>query len=175
MAEILATVSSGFKDLSSQISMSQTASNRTETIPLAPPAAADTRSDPSDDSGKSKPSKIIRLYTGRPLPQLDRTDYKDVKMWDSDGYSGLRKGGNRGGENVPKVGTGSSALSSYMEDKDGNDIPETERIDLHETARRFWEELLEIDRAPSSWGSACRDVKNEFYEWASWTKQQGHC
>ena len=150
VAEILAAVSSGFKDLSSQIAMSQTT--------LAPPVAAD----PSDNPGKSKLSKIFRLYTSRPLPQLDRTNYMHVKMWDSDGYNGLRKGGNRGGENAPKVGTGSSTLSSYMEDKDGNDIPETERVDLHETAWSFWEELLEINRAPSSWGSASRDIKNEF-------------
>ena len=162
MTEILATVSSGFKNLSSQIAQSQTASNQTRTTASAPPITTAAHSNMVDDSGESESSKPIYQYTGLPLPQLDRTNYKDVKMWDSSGYSSLRKGGNRGGEDAPRVGTGSSALLSYMEDKDGNDIPETERDDLRETAQDFWEELLEIGRAPSSWGATSRDIKNQF-------------
>ena len=161
LAENMAVVSSGFKDLSSRISTIQTVSTPTETDVPVPPIATALHSDPFDDLDLSEPSNPIRQYIRRPLPQLDRKDYKDVSMWTADEYS-RRKGGRRGGEDALEEGSGPAALSSYMEDENGNDLPQKEKDSCRARARKFWNELLGSGRAPTCWGDLPQDAEDEF-------------
>ena len=161
VAQNLAAISSGFETLSSQIP-SQNTPNPAEAAASVPHVAASTHLDPSDDPEKSWSSTPICRYTRLPLPQLNREDYKEVKMWYSQEYSGVRKGEKKDDEDTPEASSGSSALSSYMEDATGNHIPEPERIDIRERARVFWEEILHADRAPPVWKAAPKDIKDEF-------------
>ena len=56
----------------------------------------------------------------------------------------------------------SSILSSYMEDENGVDLPESTKEAVREEARNFFQLLLENNRAPAVWGDAAINIKNEY-------------
>ena len=49
-----------------------------------------------------------------------------------------------------------------MEDENGEEVPESTKEAVRMTARAFFELLLENDRAPTVWGSAPVDIRNEY-------------
>ena len=149
-AENIASVSSGFREVSSQ--MEDFLTNKpTPPAPSTIPSALPNTSDTPNTSDLSSSA-----YTGLPLPPLAREDYPNVKYWDSDDYTSLRKVG-RNNEVVKK----SSILSSYMEDKNGDPIPEGTRNAAREVAKGFFILLLQKGRAPTTWGDASIDIKNQ--------------
>ena len=115
-------------------------------------------------------------FTNLPLPQLDPNNYPNVKMWFPGSYKDIRKTGktvkedNEGRSHAcqeldAKKDVGerpkSSILSSYMEDKDGNEVPEKIKDAVRKEAKLFFNLLLENGRAPIVWGDASIDVSNE--------------
>ena len=96
------------------------------------------------------------------LPQLDRANYKNVRHWDPDEYKGIRKGGNRGGKALSTDTPRTSVLSSYMEDQNGDKIPESIKRAVRHTAKGFFEGLLQRNDAPAAWGNVPLDVRHQF-------------
>ena len=88
------------------------------------------------------------------LPQLNRADYKYVKRWDSNVYLSDRKGKTRRGEEPPAEKQNYSVLSSFMEDENGDQVPEKKKKAARAVAKGFFEELLTGKTAPVVWGSA---------------------
>lgn len=82
------------------------------------------------------------------LPELNQEDYINIKNWYPTEYSQGRKGRKKG----DKDPSAQAHLSSFMEDEDGNPIPDLTRDAARETARGFFAELLSRNSAPASWG-----------------------
>ena len=152
VAENLAVVSSGIKDLSSQVSVPRVISTPTET--KAPDSDLFDDSDDSD-SAESAPQH----YTRRPLRQLNREDYENIEYWEKETYN-HRNNGGRNGEDPPE-GTGSAPLSCYMENENGEEVPLKEQYACRRRSRKFWEGLLRSSRAPNIWRQAPKDVEDE--------------
>ncbi|KAF9782366.1 hypothetical protein BJ322DRAFT_1022784 [Thelephora terrestris] len=154
-------------DISKKISARIIASQTTPKVKtLDDPDAPMTISIASDSSGTSDPPQPSSLstpkYTRQPLPQLDPATYPLVNHWGNDGYNGNRKGGKRGGEDtLEEKAPKTSVLSSFMEDETGREIPEKVRKAARKTAKQFFQEILDSNRAPANWGEAPRDIENE--------------
>jgi hypothetical protein len=95
------------------------------------------------------------------LPQLDRVLYPSVRLWDQDQCQGNRKGRRRGGEDDHEEKPRGSVLSSYMEDENGEDVPEATRKAIRKMARGLFELLLMHKKAPATWGSVPLDTQTE--------------
>jgi hypothetical protein len=152
LAGNVAAVSSGLENLSARVSAPQTTPDQAEVNTLHPSIAI---SPPPSTSGCSD-----QRYTRCPLPQLDPKDYPDIKHWEDDEYNVIRKGAKRGGE-APTPITGTSALSCFMEDENGSPIPEKERRNARERAKKLWGEVLRMGRATPQWGDIPQDVQDE--------------
>jgi hypothetical protein len=113
--------------------------------------------DRSKDSGPFGSSSVPPL-----LPQLDRAQYKNITFWGPDEYQVYRKGGKRGGENILADKPTSSILSIYMEDENGNQIPEKKKKVVRNMAKGFFEELLKNGNAPGTWGNATLSIRHTF-------------
>ena len=107
------------------------------------------------------------------LPQLDRRDFKKVVHWTPELYYALRKNKAKKDEEESEVdeplsGTssrsskGNSTLSCYMEDENGNPIPEYQRDAARYKARIFWNGLLKKGRAPASGQKIDLQIREEF-------------
>ena len=109
------------------------------------------------------------LAKAKPLPLLDRNDFKDLKHWESTEYRRLRKQTPKTEDTAedelpaPDVGSSSSGsdakpkssiLSCFLEDKDGNPISETEKSAIFAVAGAIWLSLLQNNRAPESYRQA---------------------
>ncbi|KAF9641919.1 hypothetical protein BDM02DRAFT_3194264 [Thelephora ganbajun] len=89
-------------------------------------------------------------------------DYPNVKHWFKDDYKDLHKTGKSGAENLEgQKPTKGPILSSYMEDEDGNEIPEWKRKAARSAARGFFNLLFEKSQAPATWGEVSIDISNE--------------
>jgi len=112
----------------------------------------------SDTIGPPPPTII---FTHLPLPQLPKANTPMVRYWFEAGYNGARKSGKNGEASLEKKIKG-SILSCYMEDENGDEIPEVKRKQARSAAKGFFNLLLELGRAPPVWGSAGIDVQNEY-------------
>lgn len=156
IGENIATISSGFKNVSSQMGDFLA---KSEHQPLAlpttgiPPNSSDASPDPS------APSSGTLVFTGQPLPQLDRAKYPKVTQWLPTDYNNNRKVGKSDApmENGRKV----SVLSSYMEDENGTLIHSSIRDAAREMTWKFCWLLLRNGMAPARWRDASLDVSNE--------------
>ena len=129
---------------------------------LGPTIAPNTFSDTSDVSGVAGSSSSTLVFTRRPLPQLDRKDYPNVTKWDASNYRGFRKNGKKDEDSLEgNHKAKGSILSSYMEDENGNPIPNGKRDAVRAMARDFFIILLQHNRAPTCWDNAGLDVQNE--------------
>ncbi|KAF9792045.1 hypothetical protein BJ322DRAFT_1015959 [Thelephora terrestris] len=155
MENIIDNVVDISKRISARIQTSQT------TPDSITPTDADTPMAIDAPSGPPMTSRSVLKYTRQPLPQLDRANYTNVNHWENDGYNGSRKGGKRGGEDTPEEKPKTSVLSSFMEDESGREIPEKVRKAVRKTAKQFFQEILDNDRAPANWGEAARDIESE--------------
>jgi len=75
-------------------------------------------------------------------PQHDRKDFLKVKHWDQGLYNKLRK--TKKGEK--DVDDESATTSCYMEDENGDSIPESTRSAARAKARGFWTELFKTNK-----------------------------
>ena len=158
IGENIATLSSGFKNVSSQVDTLLTTS---ESKPLITPA------DQAIDSGSSDvpvgslggPKNII--FEKAPPPPLKRADYPDVRFWFPDDYHNLRKSGKANEGESLEDGSKSSVLSRYMEDERGEMVPEATKKAARAHAKGTFLQLPPAKRAPAKWGDAPQDVSNE--------------
>ena len=161
MVEILskniATISSGFKNVSSQMETFLTKSGHQHlTI-----RTISTSSSSSDPVGLPRPLLRAPMLTRQPLPQLDQAEYPRVQQWTPDGYNGHRKASKAiQGENL-EGGQKTPVLLSYMEDENGCLIPPTTRDAVDAMARSFFRQLMRNGLAPPDWGEAAPDACNE--------------
>jgi len=126
------------------------------------PNAPSTPSSTSDAFYPTSLSSSALNFTRLPLPQLDQAKYPNVQHWCEDNYKGLRKLGKAGNkDNLKGKNSKGSILSRYMEDENGEAIPEATRDAARDAARGFFSLLLEKDRAPPTWRDASIDIKNE--------------
>ena len=115
------------------------------------------------DSGTTPDALTLSLLTSaKPLPPLNPNDFKNLKHWSPKFYRKLRKEGSKTKDITENVFLGlrpnssgsdvksPSILSCFIEDKDGNPIPEDERKELFGTARSYWRYLWDNGRAPKS-------------------------
>ena len=103
-------------------------------------------------------------FTQDPPRPPKQEDFPDVHNWFPSVYNSKRKAGKKG-EAIEAKENGrkpkGSILSSYMVDKQGVVVPKPMQDAVRNTARGFYQLLLDIKRAPTNWGSAAIDIKNE--------------
>ena len=117
----------------------------------------------SDPGAISQDELILMLARAERLPPLDQTDFPNHKHWLPTLYRQLRKGGTKAevsDDSLLDLGLGTSSsgkkvksppiLSCFLEDKDGNPIPETERKEILSTAKGYWEYLFRRNKAPET-------------------------
>ena len=155
MNQQLAAIATGIADLPANIAKSL------EHIPR--PSA--TIEPPSSDAK----SRIV------PLPQLDRNEVSDkIGHWTPDRYLAMRKkgkdddtsdiDGSAPGDS-PKTSRREgkkSTLSCYMEDENGDPIPNTQRDAARARARSFWRKLFNQGVAPPKSGEADANITDEY-------------
>ena len=135
--------------------------------PSTPPTSSTASSHaPSTSKISGSLSSMAPFISRTPLPQLKQENYPKVRYWYADRYTSRRK--NRKDddddddeEEKPKLKGDTSVLSSFMEDENGNPIPNGLRSATRKAAKGFFQLLLEVGRAPSKWGSASIDIVNE--------------
>ena len=116
------------------------------------------------------------------LPQLDRNTLMKVVYWIKKVYLRRKKGKAKAGTededdedadlDDPKSelsGEGAelqvkgSVTSCYMEDENGDTIPESERDAARATAKAFWVKLSKKNAAPTHFGALDIDLKHEHF------------
>ena len=117
------------------------------------------------------------LARAKPLPPLDRNDFKNLIHWESTEYRRLQKGTPKTEDAdedklpAPDVGSSSSGsdakpkspiLSCFLEDKDGNPISETEKSAMFAVAGAFWLSLLQNKRAPETYRLANLEIRSQW-------------
>jgi hypothetical protein len=145
MNQQMTTIAAGIKDLPALLAAS---------LASAQPAASSSTSD----------SKLRIVL----LPQLERAKYPGIKNWFQDPYLKKRKKGKAKleededpadfDESEGKV----SITSLYMEDENGEQLPEAEKVAARTKARSFWNELLKAKEAPPSLGVIGLDIKDRY-------------
>ena len=126
----------------------------------------------SSSSSSSNPRRV------QLLPQLDYNNFRDTKHWYNSKYLKMKKKGKGKQEDdeddahLDDLDTGTFAKASgseegsitscYMEDAQGNPIPEPDRDAARAKARAFWLQLLRDGRAPQKHGVAPSDVKDKY-------------
>ena len=159
MNQQLAAITTGFAELPANIARS-----------LADVMAS---SPTTTGSAPSNPNSRVVL-----LPQLDRKKFKNITHWTPELYNSIRRNKAKkedegeSGEDEPMPGTSStssgsskekvSKLSIYMEDENGNPIPETQRNAARHKAKLFWNELLKKGKAPLSGGKVDLHIRDKF-------------
>ena len=167
MGQQLATISAGFNDLPTNIARALPSAGTT------PPAAP----------GSSASTVVVQV---KPLPQLDRKDYENVVHWDRGMYKRLRKmskkderpeeeDGDEPEEGDPQIEARAAAMRSkltakkiritscYMEDENGEQMPELQKTAARSRARGFWTKVSRNGGTPpASLGKADSDVRDSF-------------
>ena len=112
-------------------------------------------------------------------PPLDPKDYPNVKHWTPKDYNAKRKkvkseeeGGESLDANAPAPGTSKksrkrpsgevSVLSCFMEDENGEQIPESTKSAARGKAKEFWIKLVRRGIAPSRHSEADIDIRDEY-------------
>ena len=131
------------------------------------------------------PSSSALASRVKPLPQLDRNDFPNIIHWERAIYKRLRKtakkdrvdeDGGDYGHGDPKdieakvaaisaglAAAGVSVTSCYMEDSDGNQIPQDQKTNARNTAKRFWVGLTTTgDISPAKLGKLDDNTRNRF-------------
>ena len=162
MADNVANVSTGFRNLSSQVETSlnvlKIEKSNAPSIPTAP-------SFPSNVPNPCAPPAIPppgHFFTNKPLPQLPYDVEGNTNHWFQKVYNSKRRPGREGGADDLGPGQKEKILLCYMEDENGKEVPASTKDSVRRTARGFFELLLENGRAPSQWGNAPLDVQNEY-------------
>jgi hypothetical protein len=159
MAGSVAAMSSGFKNLSNQMAETLTAAKVEKIEPSVPLTLVPIPPSASNTPGPLLSTLMVATII---LPtQLDRSGFPKIKHWFEDSYQESRKGGKRGGEGNSEEKPKGSVLSSYMEDLEGNEIPESSRRAVRRMARSFFIRLLQDGAAPDTWGNAPLDAQNQ--------------
>ncbi|KAF9785315.1 hypothetical protein BJ322DRAFT_1020861 [Thelephora terrestris] len=148
MADLVASDTRGSRSFPAQSGGSLT-TLKVETLDAPLPSVAPLASTPTP------------MQTRELLPQLDRADYLAVTMWENQEYLGHRKGGRRGGEDEPEKRPKGSILSSYMEDENGNEVPDSTKSAVRKKARALFQLLLHTNIAPATWGAAPLNAQTE--------------
>ena len=135
-----------------------------------------TSAAPSPISSTSSEIPLFSLLSSSTLlPRLDPNDYKNTVHWDPKGYRKLRRKAEKGKdtakddlevieidppspESNPELKEG-SVLSCYLEDRDGNVIPESEKKAILAMASAFWKYLWDKDKAPATFRKVNLEVK----------------
>jgi hypothetical protein len=159
IADNISTISQDVKAFSAQAEIPRTTPNPVFLNTLDAPIVTPDPAAPCIPM----PSAPQTTFTRLPLPQLPQTDYPNVQLWFPDDYNDDRRGGKRGGEDEDeaKKDQGGSVLSRFMENENGKPIPNGARRAIRATAKSFFEQILLIGRAPTSWGQAGLDIRNE--------------
>ena len=150
------TVSSDVKTLSAQIS-TPLATLKQELSDVPGTLAASTIPSDRSDHARGHGSTFVEPL----LPELDRANYLNVKNWGAEDYNILRRGRKRGGEDLTEDEP-TSILSRFMEDENGNQIPEKMKRAVRKMAKGFFIDLLQANNAPAAWGSVPLSVRNKF-------------
>ena len=133
-------------------------------------------------SGSSTSKPRIEL-----LPQLDRGKYRNLRYWQRAVYlrqkksKGKNKGKGKARDDEDDADatdlddaesetsgqdSGSkaddSATSCYMEDENGNQVPESDRDTARAKAKAFWVKLFKSGMAPASFSRLDIDAKDEY-------------
>ena len=114
----------------------------------------------------SSESPFVEVKTQiTPLPQLNQTMFPKVEHWGSAAYRTLRKKSKQkeeGGEGSESDKIPGGVYSCYMEDENGNPIPDTERDAARTRARTFWWKLHHRGLAPPKSGEIDADIAGEY-------------
>ena len=136
-----------------------------------------TSAPPSPISSTSSEIPLFSLLSSSTLlPCLDPNDYKNTVHWGPKRYRKLRRKAAEKGkgtakddlevieidspspESNPELKEG-SVLSCYLEDRDGNVIPESEKKAILAMASAFWKYLWDKDKAPATFRKVNLEVK----------------
>ena len=156
MARNIAAMSSGFKNLSTQVEASLASPKVKITTPSIYPTTPPTPTGTSKVPLSAPVSTLPAL-----LPQLDHAMYGSVMHWDEGKYQDIRKGGKGSGEDDLKKELKGSVLSCYMEDENGNKVPENTRKAIRKRAKGLFNQLLQGGVAPATWGGVPLDVQHQ--------------
>lgn len=112
-------------------------------------------------------SLLALLAKAKPLPRLEPGDFKGLQHWFPKNYRALRKkaktedGANEDvfddlgtvldAEQKPEPKKKAVTLCCFLEDKNGNPIPETDKTAILATAASFWSYLVGKGKAPRSY------------------------
>ena len=88
------------------------------------------------------------------LPQLNKDNYR-TKHWAREEHLEHRKNGRESGKGP--------ILSEFMEDGQGNPIPEPVRKDARLMARGYFDKLLRDHQQPETWGAMPLDNRHELF------------
>ena len=164
IAEKIASISSEFDNgPPSHWRLEERLADKKPTFPT-PQASSAAFSIPPHTSSTSDASGSLSsgvFFTRTPLPQLAREDFPNVKYWDTDGYASRRKHGKGDSHEEVQAKGKASVLSSFMEDENGDPIPESTKSAARKEAKGFFQLLLNMGRAPVKWGSASIDINNK--------------
>ena len=156
-------VSTSFRDFSDRVGASLTTPKTEEKNTHTPLAV------PLPPSSKLPDASTIVMdgtfyFTQDPPRPPKQEDFPDVLNWFPSSYNSKRKAGKKGeafeAEENGRKPKG-SILSSYMVDRQGRVVPKPMQDTVRNTARGFYQLLLAIKRAPTNWGNAAIDIKNE--------------
>ena len=156
-------VSTGFKNLSDRVEASINTPKIEEMDAYAPPTA------PSLPTSKlsNVPTFVVDgtiYFTREPPRPPKQEEFPGVRNWLPSDYKSKRKAGKKG-EAIEAEENGEKPkgpiLSSYMVDERGEVVPRPMQFAARDTAKGFFNLLLEIKRAPPCWGNAAIDIKNE--------------
>lgn len=121
----------------------------------------------SNSSTDTDVSLFALLGNSKLLPRLDSADFQAVVHWRPGAYRKLRRQakkakdatGSNPASSSPDTDPKDPILSRFLEDKDGNVLPESDKKAILATAASFWQYLLDQNRAPKSFRKANVEVK----------------
>ena len=158
LGENIAAISSGFKNVSSQMETFLAKSGHQN---LAIPTNSISSSSSGNPVVLPRPLPRPPILARQPLPQLDQAEYPKVRQWAPDKYNGCRKAGKAGQGEGPEGGQKMLVLSSYMEDENGRLVLPATRDAVRSMARSFFWQLMRNNLAPPKWGDVSLDISNE--------------
>ena len=155
----VSTIAAGIEDLPTSVATSLT-------NPQLSHYATPTSS--SSNSGPSIPELA---------PQLDRSEYPNVVLWDEEVWKELKRKGKvkdeddedednnpnpRTSMKMTRPNAGASTTSCYMEDENGKQQPRSTKDAARAAARGFWIKLLQDNKAPTHFGAMDLSLRHEY-------------
>ena len=130
---------------------------------------------PAAPAAPANPHLFSSGPTIEPPPQLNRKDFPHVKHWTPRYFTSLRKGvkeeenegsldthGATSAGSSKRSGKKESTSSCFMEDENGEPIPEHTRSAARSKAKGFWIEIFAKGIAPATYGKAGIDMRNQY-------------